>query len=452
MTETLRTPGLLGALARVRDPLAVWTIFFLVSGQGLRYLLGIPGYAALAALTVVAIALAYPTPLRLLRPPVFIGFFVGLATMSVLWSATRSATLLAVVTLIATTYLAIVITRSTTIAHFMVLLYRGFQVSLFVGVVFELIVSLIIRHPIGPLSHDLVSLGGHDFADTFRWSYNRLFEGGDIQGFVGNRNPFAAIALFTLIGVIILALDRRISLIDAAITGITAAAVLMLTQSATVTIAALYMAGLLVAGLLIRFTPPRMKRAFSFTILGVTATVAVLALKYRVLIFGMLDRRPDATNRVGIWRALFEYALQRPEGWGYVAYWPVYEEPYASIVKDSPVFVAPHGHNAFLDAWLQLGFAGAALLLTIVLLTFLSAWRLVERANRGDSFIPLGWVLMTSVLALQAITESRLISEWGWFLLVALYYSAPGALTLAVISDDMVRTGDRSPAAKRSNF
>lgn len=452
MTETLRTRGPIGALARARDPLAVWTVFFLVSGQGLRYLVGIPGYAVLAVLTIAAIALAYPTPVRQLRPPLLIGSFVGLATLSILWSATRSASLLASATLIATTYLAIVIARSTTVAHFMVLLYRGFQLSLFIGVFFELFVALVIRHPIGPLAHDLVSLGGEDFAEGFLWSHNQLFEGGDIQGFVGNRNPFAAIALFALIGVIILVLDQRIGRIDAAVTGLIAMAVLGLTQSATVTVAALYMAGLLVAGLLIRITPVRMKRAFSFTILGLTATVAVLALKYRALIFGLLDRRPDATNRGGIWRALFEYALQRPEGWGYVAYWPVYDEPYASIVENSPVFVAPHGHNAFLDAWLQLGLAGAALLITIVLLTFLSAWRLVERANRGDSFIPLGWVLMTAVLALQALTESRLISEWGWFLLVALYYSAPGAFTLAVISDDMVRTGDRSPAAKRSNF
>ena len=73
----------------------------------------------------------------------------------------------------------------------------------------------------------------------------------------------------------------------------------------------------------------------------------------------------------------------------------------------------------------------------------------MRRVASHDSFIPLGWALMTAVLALQGLTESRLLSEWGWFLLVALYCSAPGAFTLTVISEDMVRTGDRTPWGER---
>ena len=437
------------SLGSVRDHLAIWVIVLLVSGQGFRYLLGLPLYAVVVVVTVALVCVAFRPTWGTLVPPLLIGTFVGLATLSVLWSATRAATALASLVLIVTTLLALMIVRATTIGRFTGMIYRGFQISLFMGIVFEMIVAFIIRRPIEPLSSDLHSLAGEHFAGSTLWSENNLLEGGYIEGFVGNRNPFGAIALFTFIGVIILFLDGRIGRVDAFGTGIASAAVLYLTQSATVTVATVYVMGLLLAGLVIRASPVRMKRALSFLVMGMTATAAVLTLKFHSLLFEILDRSPDATNRVDIWRAMFGYAAQRPEGWGFVSFWPVSQEPYASIVRSSGGFWAAHGHNAYFDAWLQLGIAGVALLVTIVVLTFLGAWRLVERASASDSFIPLGWALMSAVLALQGLTESRLLSEWGWFLLVSLFCSAPGAFTLTVISEDMVRTGDRTPWGER---
>ncbi|MDN5558443.1 MAG: O-antigen ligase family protein [Ruaniaceae bacterium] len=437
------------ALHSVRDHLAIWAIVLLISGQGIRYLVSIPIFVGIAVATLVAVFLAYRPTWRQLTPQVLLGSFVGLAAASVLWSATRTVTLIASVTLIATTALALTIVRSTTIGRFMGMLYRGFQISLFIGIAFEMIVAFVIREPIEPISRDLFSLAGDHFLGSPLWSENNLLTGGYIQGFVGNRNPFGAIALFTFIGVIILFLDGRIGRIDAFGTGIASVFVLYMTQSATVTVATVYVMGLLLAGLVIRSSRPAWKRTLSFAVLGLTAMAAVVTLRFRAQIFDLLDRSPDATNRGDIWQAMLEFATQRPEGWGYVAYWPVFSDPYASIIERVGAYVAPHGHNAFFDAWLQLGLVGVALLLTLVVLTFLGAWRLVERAHRGDSFIPLGWALMTAVLALQGLTESRLLSEWGWFLLVSLYCSAPGAFTLTVISEDMVRTGDRTPWGER---
>ncbi|MDN4474699.1 O-antigen ligase family protein [Demequina sp. SYSU T00192] len=426
---------------RARAWVTVWTVVLLFSGQGFRYLLGVPLYSVLVALTVAAVVVTFRRFLGSLRVPPLVGTFTALAALSVLWSQTRAVTALAAGVLAITTFIAVLIARGTSRGQFMAFFYRGLQVSLFAGLLFEMFVAFVVRADLPPLATDLSSIAKVDGGgEPILWSRNNLLVGGPIQGFVGNRNPFAAIALLTAIVAVIVLLERRIRPLDGAITLAAAVAVHLLTLSATVTVAAVYLTALTVAALVIRRVRPSLKRRLSFAVLACTAIVAVLTLKFRAEIFAMFDRGPDATNRTMIWDQVVHFAWQRPEGWGYVGYWPIWEEPYATIVDKAGV-VAAHAHNAFLDAWLQLGLIGFTLLLVMVVLSFGSAWRLVERASRGDSYIPLGWALLTAALALQALTESRLLVEGGWFLLVVLYCSGPAVFTLAIVDPDLVRTG-----------
>ncbi len=421
---------------------AVWVVVLLTSGQGFRYLLGIPLYGVLCVLTVAAVAVAFRRFLRRFRVPLVLATFVALAALSVLWSATRGVSTLAVVVLAATTFLGVALARGTSRGNFMAYFYRGMQVSLFGGLLFELFVAVVIRADLPPLVHDFGNLADVDPEQLPLWSRNNLFVGGPIQGFVGNRNPFAAIALFTAIAAFVLLLERRIKRVDGVVTLIAAAVVHLLTLSATVTIAGLYVAVLAAAALIIRRAPEPRKRVLSFAVLACSAIVAVVTIKFRAQIFGIFDRDSDATNRLRIWDEVVHYAMQRPEGWGYVGYWPIWEEPYKSIVDDTGV-VATHAHNAFLDAWLQMGLIGLVLILTIVVLVFGSAWRLVERASSGDTYIPLGWALLTAALALQSLTESRMLVEGGWLLLVVLACSAPQVFALTIVDPDLVHTGAR---------
>jgi len=433
---------------RTRDYVTVWTIVLLMSGQGFRYLMGLPAYAVLSVVTVAAVAATMRTRIRDLRIPVLLAAFLGLAVASVVWSATRTVTALAIVVLLVTTYLALATVRRTSPARFLELLYRGLQVSLFGGVAFEVIVALVVRHPIAPLVGDLVKIADDDLGKTgIMWSHDMLLSGGPIDGFVGNRNPFGAIALFAAIAGVALLMERRIRAIDGLVTLAMAGVVHALTQSATVTVTAVYIGLLAMAALAIRRVPLRAKKAFSFTVLAFTAIAAVLTIKFRAEIFAMVDRSSDATNRTEIWRQVISVAEQRPEGWGFVGYWPIWEQPYAGIL-DKVGLVATHSHNAFLDSWLQLGLIGLGLLLGLLVLAFGSAWRLVERAGHGDTFIPLGWAMLTAALALQALTESRLLVEGGWFLLVALYCSAPQVFILTIIDPEFVHSATRRSEAE----
>lgn len=426
--------------ARGRDALTIWIIVFLMSGQGFRYLLGIPLYAVVAVVTVATAAWVFRTELRHPRVPLLIGAFVGLSVASVAWSSSRAVTVVAAIVTVATTMVAVATVRSVSNVHFTGLLYRGLQLSLALGLVFEVIVAFVFRRPVSPLSGDIAGLDPDPDDIPLLWSENLLLEGGPIQGFVGNRNPFGALALFAAIVAVVLLLERRISRVDGFATLVAAGAVHVLTESATVSVAALYIAVLAISALTIRRVSGTAKRALSLSILACTAIAAVLTVKYRLLLFELFDRRPDVTNRTDIWREVVLHAERRPEGWGFVGYWPIWNEPYASIVDNSGVR-ATHAHNAFLDAWLQLGLIGVVLLLAIVILAFGSAWRLVERASHGDTFIPLGWALIAAALALQALTESRLLVEGGWYLLVVLSCMAPQVFKLTIVDPELVHYG-----------
>ncbi len=441
-TITIRAASRRLSATRGRQAISVWLIVLLMSGQGFRYLVGMPAYVVLCLLTVGLVAVAFWTNWRDLKPPILVGAFVALAALSVIWSATRLVTLVAAFAMVLTTYMAIVIARRSTSTEFMVSLYRGLQISLVLGLAFEFVVAVFFPGDVEPLVGDLVAIAGDDAGlKHVIWTDALLFQGGPIQGFVGNRNPFGAIALFLVVVTFILMLERRIGRLEGWATIGAAVLVHMLTQSATVTAAAIYLIAIATGAVVIRRLPLRHKRTLSFGVLALSAVGAVLTLKYREEIFSLLGRDSDLTSRTEIWDDVVQFAQSRPDGWGFVGYWPIWAHPYSEIGTEVEWVRPTHAHNAFLDTWLQLGLIGLVLLIVMLVLLFGSAWRLVERAGKGDTYLPLGWVLLTVALSLQALTESRLLVEGGWFLLVALYCTGPPVFRLTIVDPEMVHSG-----------
>ena len=410
----------------VQKWLAVWTLVLLFSAQGFRNLLTFTGFGIVAVLTIAAVAISYPIQLGRLKIPATLMAFLSVATLSVFWSSTRFITAVSVVVLLATTFAAIQIVRNNSQSGFFKILHRALQITLAIGLVFELIVATVIRKPIYPIDSGIANLAekaGQSYMDA--WSDKLLFSGGPVQGFVGNRNPFAALALFAAIVAIIALLEGVVKKRDGFATLGCAALVHLLTLSATIEISICYL--LVVAGIaiFIRHRSGNTKRVLSFATLGLLAAVGLASLVAKDKIFAAFQRDPDLTNRVDIWHQVIEMARERPLlGWGHVSYWPVWQEPYQTLYQQNG-FRASHAHNAFLDSWLQLGLVGAGLLIGIVGLVFLRSWMAVSRANIKDSYLSLGWLLLIVALGLQSLTESRLLIEGSWFLLVALYLTVP---------------------------
>ncbi|MDE0572916.1 O-antigen ligase family protein [Demequina sp. B12] len=424
-----------------REALIVWAVVLLMSGQGFRYMLGVPGFMVLCAVTIAAYWVGFKAVLPRTRFPILVLGFVALGALSMIWTATPLVTFLAVVITIVTTVIAAVSVQATGGPRFLDLLYRGLQWCLLLGIAFELFVTVVVKDQLRPLGGDFSEYTGLEGKSSpFMWSENNLVEGGPIQGFVGNRNPFGAIALFTAILAAILYLERRISRRNAWITLASAGAVHLLTMSATVTVVAVAVLILAGLGAVIRKADPAGKRTISVSFVAMLMGVAWLVVAKAGVVLDMLNRDPDMTNRTDIWERVVEIASLRPEGWGFVGVWPIWEEPYSAVVADTTAR-ATHAHNAYLDAWLQMGIAGAVLLVALMLFLLARAWRVVEYGRPGDTWLPLGWLLLTGALAIQALAESKMLVEGGWFMLVALTCIVPRMRAITFTAPHRARTG-----------
>jgi len=106
---------------------------------------------------------------------------------------------------------------------------------------------------------------------------------------------------------------------------------------------------------------------------------------------------------------------ERPlQGWGWISYWVPGVKPYDGLVviKKVPYYQA---HNAYLDTWLQLGIIGLLLLLALIVFTFVKLWRLGVRHTNPLYLWPM--LVFFGVLA-QNLTESRMLLELGWAMIV----------------------------------
>jgi O-antigen ligase len=144
-------------------------------------------------------------------------------------------------------------------------------------------------------------------------------------------------------------------------------------------------------------------------------TIAFFVLVYRAEVFEFFGKSPDMTGRSGIWKLVLGLIEQRPlQGWGWISHWMPGVKPFEGLVviKDVPYYQA---HNAYLDMWLQLGIIGLALFGALLLISFVKLWRL---AVRHTSALYLWPILVYSGLLVWSLTESRMLIEIGWVLLV----------------------------------
>lgn len=410
---------------KFHNGLTVWVFVLLFAGQGFRNLFSLTGYGILTALTVAAVVICFKDTFTIRRVSPLLLAFVTLATLSTIWSAYRIETLIASVILIATSAVALLIAMHYTWKQTLRLLNVGLLISVIGSFAFELIVTLIIRHPILPPFREFVSFTNiPKDSGVLNWDENLLFQGGPIQGFMGNRNLLGFVALLLIVTSLLLLIDKQIN-IWLGLTGIILGLVAhFLTRSATIGLALAAVAVILGGIYLIRKTSEKRKRLTSWIFVAFCVVAGIIALKNTDHLFSAFDRDPNLTHRTDIWHQVITVALQRPEGWGWVSYWPVWKAPFKDLITLGGVPVS-QAHNAFLDTWLQLGLLGIGLLAAIALLLLSSSWRLVEHSRAGESILPAGLFLLAGCLFFQALTESRLLLEGNWALLVVLLTYTP---------------------------
>lgn len=393
------------------------------AGQAVRNLLGWVGYGvavALAAAMMLYLAARVHRSPRTRRLPVLALAFAAVCLASTAWSAYQVDTLGAGLIMALTTAVGIAAAWACTLTTFARALTRSLQIMLASSLALEAGVAIFLRHPLdAPATVQYLP-------STYHWVNGDLLRGGPIQGIFGNRNPLGFAALIAAVCFAVMYLSGRMGARAAAAWMAVAMATQLLTRSATVTVGLLACFVALCVLLVVRATRPE-NRAAVVHWTGFAAAAAVVAAVYlhRPLTV-LLGRDSDMTGRVEIWRNVAALAEIRPlGGWGWIIYWAPWIPLYNGFLYRSDGTPIAQAHDAYLEAWLQVGLLGLAVLVAAVAWALWRGMRQAYERAPWDFLQVLPAVLIVA-LAVQSLTESRLLSEGNWVLFAALctYLSA----------------------------
>lgn len=391
-------------------------LFTVMAGDAIRYSVGWAGWGVVISVGIIATVFAMiirrpvKTFTRMSEPLILL---LILMVLSLIWSQYRPMTFLAVGLQLGTTLFALFLASHFGWRQLLHILANTVRFILASSLLIELYAA--VTGPIAPIFPNYQ--GDTPPATSYLWVQGNLFELERIQGIVGNANllAFTAVLGILLFLIELIVTDNK-RLMPIASIGL-AVVLALLADSAGMTLAMVLIA---FAGLVAIFAEGRPKPTRHLIYrwaLAFLALATIIGLAFRAQLFDLLDRSPDASGRFYIWEKVFGLILEKPlEGWGWISYWIPGVEPYEGLIEINkvPMYQA---HNAFLDIWLQLGVAGLALLVWLMISVFTRVWTVAVRHTNPLYLFPLFGFL---AIAAQSLTESRLLYEIGWVLLVLL--------------------------------
>jgi exopolysaccharide production protein ExoQ len=399
-----------------RRILAYAGVFIISAGDTVRYSIGFVAWGTLCVVLALVAAwlFAKSNPKATLsRVPLTLMALLGLMLLSTAWSYYPAYTLLGYLGTLVATVFALFLIANFDWRGLMKIFANVFWFILAASFAFEAYAAVIVRGPIAPIFKNYK--GPVPPSGAYYWTQGWLLKGSRIQGIVGNANLLAYIAM---LGFILFAIQlavrsghRWLNILGI----LMASAALALTRSAGVGFAMVLTTVVALVALIVegrdRETRHRYYR-LAWTGFGV---VVFFILVYRSQLFTIIGKSPDMTGRLDIWKAVIGLIGQRPlQGWGWISYWMPGVKPYEGlIVRDNVTYY--QAHNSYLDMWLQLGFIGFVLFVAMLTFTFIKIWRLGVRHTSPLYLWPL---LVFVALLIQNLTESRMIVELGWVLVL----------------------------------
>jgi len=430
-----REPGF-----RAKTYLAYVALFTLLAGDAVRYSVGWWGWGAVLV-TLFGFTLFYfftGEPKRILKQiPWPLTALLVLMPISIVYSNYPVFSAIASFAQYATSLFALFLAAAFSWRHLLRIFSNVVRVILGASLVFEFVAAAIVRGPIAPIFKNYE--GDTPPASAFYWTRAHLFDGDRIQGIVGNSNILAFIAM---IGLVVFAIDYAVSATPkwlSASSFALAAAMLLLSKSAGVAFAVAAIAVAAIVALIVEGKDRDLRHRIYRWVWACAGVVAIVVLINRAEVFTFFGKTPDMTGRSTIWKLVLGLIAERPiQGWGWISHWMPGVEPFEGLVviNKVPYYQA---HNAYLDMWLQLGAIGLLLLLILVAMTFVKLWRLGVRHTNPLYLWPM--LVFFGVLA-QNLTESRMLLEIGWVLLVLMAVKANDP-------DDLLEPRGKTPKRAR---
>ncbi|GAA1689304.1 hypothetical protein GCM10009808_02740 [Microbacterium sediminicola] len=351
---------------------------------------------------------------------------VAWGAASVFWSRWPDTSVLTWILFAATTAQGIALASLLSWRRLLDAVSVAISAVLWLSLAFELWVALAVGGPLGTR----FTPADAETARTDLWSTAQLFTSGRIEGFVGNANLLAMIALLAVVVLgIRLAVDASHRRTYAA-TLILAAFVLVRTGSATAFVATVAVAGAVLVTLTFRLAQTRTARTLLYTgyaVAGIGVLASVWVMRRSLLSF--LGRESDFTDRTLIWQTVGERITASPiVGNGFATPWAPWDPAFTDWIVMPAGLQIIQAHSAWVDITLQLGLVGTVLLVGVYVTFFARAWRTAVGRGRWNlgtdrftSVVSLLPLAVLTVLIVQGITESNPLLLWGWMLTVMLH-------------------------------
>ncbi len=362
-------------------------------------------------------------PVQWRRLPWFVVAFVALATLSLLWSAWPQTTALTLLLLWITTIQALFVGSVLTWRELVRAAASALKWVMALSILFELWVAVVVQAPILPGFEVATAADPIEY-----WSRNNLFEGGRLQGIMGNANLLGPVALLAIIvfGIRIALRAPRRGLLWAWIA--LSAYLFVRASSATAYVAAAGVVVVLATVLLMRRARrphERTKYYVAYAVVGLGGLAALYFL--RDTIFTALGRSADLTGREDIWEKVLARAEERPWlGWGYAPPWAPWDPAFDGWIIDHGQTVL-QAHNMWIDIRMQLGIVGVVITALLYLAFVWRSWffavdrpRWDLRDDRPYSPITLLPTLIGAIVLVQGLAESSPLMLWGWMFVVML--------------------------------
>lgn len=132
-----------------------------------------------------------------------------------------------------------------------------------------------------------------------------------------------------------------------------------------------------------------------------------------------LDKDPTLTGRTIVWPQMIEKGFQRPFlGYGSHSFWQDWrgeDNPAYGIVSDNG-WVPPHAHNGFLELFLEFGLVGLILFLFAFVITLSICIKYMISSSSPESLVPpliLTWMLIPNI-TVSSLFQPKLI----WFIYI----------------------------------
>ncbi|MFA9277084.1 MAG: exopolysaccharide production protein [Rhodoluna sp.] len=388
--------------ARFARAMSILVIATALGTHLLRSLTGTAGLTAIVVTELVLCSLMLIARRRVVRwnafLPISLAVFLVWCAVSYFWSYYPKASLVGIASQLSFAVLALAISSTRDTIQLIRAVGDVLRVFLATSLALEVIAGVLIDGPI-----EFLGIRGN------------LVTGEGIQGVFGSRNAFMLVSLIALVTFLIewrtKSVTRQVagwSVLGAALCVLLAASPVGFVTAVAVAVIAVLLASL-------RKMEPAVRRGTEIAAASAAGLGLIVAWALRGSILESLSSSPVLQYRLSLWSEELRLATMKPlEGWGWVGLWPRKTQPF-TVMNSGSGDIHNSGLNIYLDAWLQIGIVGLALLLILLGFAFARSWSL---ATSKKSEIYLWSPLVLSLLLVSGLAESTALTEWGWFFVV----------------------------------